>query len=171
MPICNKCQNHFPNKIKIKGKERVLNNRKYCLDCSPFNCHNTKQIHVVNDLIRKCENCDRTYHYDYKSGLGHTKKLCNSCMANRRKIEIKEKSIKYLGGKCSANNCGYNKCKSALEFHHLNPKEKEFTISGSHCYSWGRIKKELDKCILLCANCHREIESGIETLESIGIKV
>lgn len=45
---------------------------------------------------------------------------------------------------------------AALEFDHLDPTAKEFTISGNHCRSWDVIKRELDKCVLRCANCHRE---------------
>lgn len=73
---------------------------------------------------------------------------------NNYRSKIKEKSIIYKGGKCLI--CGYNKTNKALEFHHLNPLEKDFTISGG-TKSFNSIKKELDKCILVCSNCHREI--------------
>jgi hypothetical protein len=99
-----------------------------------------------------CSICSREYVYSRKSG--HSKNKCNSCYVNKRRFSLKEKSVDYLGGCCSL--CGYSKCVKALEFHHLDPSRKEFTISGSHSRSWGKIKNELDKCILLCANCHRE---------------
>ncbi len=54
-------------------------------------------------------------------------------------------------------SCGYNKCLSALEFHHIDPLKKDFNISQFRTTSFESIKKELDKCDLLCANCHREI--------------
>ena len=74
----------------------------------------------------------------------------------KNKIEL----IEYKGGKCEC--CGYNKCNSALEFHHLNPKTKSFTISGSgFTYALDKLKKEVDNCILICANCHREIHEGL----------
>ena len=66
----------------------------------------------------------------------------------------KLKGIAYLGGHCQ--HCGYNRCMGALQFHHKDPKEKEFSISG-RSLSWDRIKAELDKCLLLCSNCHAEI--------------
>ena len=67
-------------------------------------------------------------------------------------------AIEYKGGKCE--NCGYNRCIEALEFHHLDPEQKDFQFSGNgHCKSWTRVKAELDKCILVCSNCHREIHS------------
>lgn len=65
----------------------------------------------------------------------------------------KLKGIEYLGGSCSS--CGYSKCANAMHFHHVNPKEKSFQISGKSI-SWEKLKTELDKCILLCANCHAE---------------
>lgn len=74
---------------------------------------------------------------------------------------IKMKMVEYKGGKCEI--CGYNKCIEALEFHHINPKEKDFSISGG-TKSFNSLKSELDKCVLVCANCHREIHSGITEL-------
>lgn len=74
----------------------------------------------------------------------------------RRREKVKKLSIEYKGGKCQI--CGYNKCVDALEFHHLNPEEKEFGISSKgYTRSWEKVQQELDKCILLCSNCHREV--------------
>ena len=53
--------------------------------------------------------------------------------------------------------CGYDKCDAALDFHHVNPEDKEFRIRTiSLQFKDERIIEELNKCILLCANCHRE---------------
>lgn len=70
----------------------------------------------------------------------------------------KRRMIMSFGGKCGI--CGYDKCQEALEFHHLNPNEKDFTIQGK-CRSWKKSVIELRKCIMVCANCHREIHFGI----------
>ena len=78
----------------------------------------------------------------------------------------KEKLIEYKGGKCQV--CGYNKCTSALEFHHLDPSQKDFTISGG-TKSFENLKPEVDKCILVCANCHREIHAGLVDLELLNL--
>ena len=78
--------------------------------------------------------------------------------------KTKEKLIEYKGGKCQI--CGYNKCTSALEFHHLDPSQKGFTISGG-TKSFENLKPEVDKCILVCANCHREIHRGLVDLKSL----
>ena len=63
--------------------------------------------------------------------------------------------------------CGYDKNISALEFHHLDPNEKDFTISGTKC-GWNDLQKELDKCIMICANCHREIHNPHSTFENLN---
>ena len=68
--------------------------------------------------------------------------------------KAKMKLVEYKGGKCE--KCEYNKCINALEFHHLNPNEKDFTIGGKS-WSFEKLKKESDKCILVCSNCHKEI--------------
>lgn len=72
-------------------------------------------------------------------------------------------AIEYKGGKCQI--CGYDKCEGALELHHLHQEKKSFGIGDKgYTRSWDKVKTELDKCILLCANCHREIGAGITQL-------
>ena len=72
---------------------------------------------------------------------------------------LKERATYVLGDKCAC--CGYDKCIQALEFHHLNPAEKDFSFSGNTNRSWEDTRKEIQKCILVCANCHREIHYGL----------
>ena len=73
----------------------------------------------------------------------------------------KKKLVEYKGGKCEC--CGYDKCIEALEFHHLDPGKKDFTISGTS-RSFDILKIEADKCILVCSNCHKEIHAGVRLL-------
>ena len=78
----------------------------------------------------------------------------------KRRDHIKLLALAYKGNKCQC--CGYNKYAGALEFHHINPNEKDFGISTKgYTRSWENNKKELDKCVLVCSNCHREIHGGI----------
>ena len=80
-----------------------------------------------------------------------------------RLIKIKKQAVEYKGGKCV--KCGYNKCLSALEFHHINPLEKDKLLNSrgiNRRKSFKLLKVELDKCVLVCANCHREIHSNYE---------
>lgn len=75
--------------------------------------------------------------------------------SNRRRFENKERAIRLLGGKCS--KCGYSNCLDAIEFHHINEEEKDASICEILDLIWGKkIEKELEKCKLLCSNCHRE---------------
>jgi 5-methylcytosine-specific restriction endonuclease McrA len=78
-------------------------------------------------------------------------------ISSYKRLEVKQKAVDYLGGKCS--NCGYNKCLAALEFHHINPMEKDKDFAKLRL-RFNKLKPELDKCILLCANCHREHHSN-----------
>ncbi len=78
----------------------------------------------------------------------------------RRRKKLREQTVEYKGGKCMF--CGYDRYLGALDFHHLNSEDKEFGISKDGITrSWKRVKKELDKCILVCSNCHREVHAGI----------
>lgn len=79
---------------------------------------------------------------------------------NNRRRKLKKLMIKYKGGQCYF--CGYSKYIGALDFHHIDPEEKSFKLSmDSLDKSWDRIRDEIDKCLLVCANCHREIHGGL----------
>lgn len=80
---------------------------------------------------------------------------CSSEKVQRRRTMLKQIAIEYMGGSC--HSCGYNKCSAALEFHHKDPSQKDFGIAGKGVtMSEAKMKAELDKCVMLCANCHRE---------------
>jgi len=82
----------------------------------------------------------------------------NKTCVDRFRREQKRKAVEYLGGKCEC--CGYDKCLDALEFHHRDPNAKDFGISSSGItYKWERLRVELDKCMLVCSNCHKEIHA------------
>ena len=102
---------------------------------------------------RICQRCGK--HFVVDKSKGNAGVYCSSCRTTLRRQKIIQKAIEYLGGKCM--KCGYNKNIAALEFHHKNPTEKDFTISrNSASKKWDIIQLELDKCDLLCSNCHRE---------------
>ncbi len=135
---CPKCDGDVPYRVVIDGKERFLNSRKYCLECSPFGMHNTKNL-MVSEKERQRRD---------KSG--------SNVIEYRR--EAKRTCVAYCGGKCEI--CEYNKCMSALVFHHLDPNGKDFGLSGKSI-AWKNIKPELDKCVMLCSNCHFEIHADM----------
>jgi hypothetical protein len=155
MPNCKNCNEKFPCRIVISGKVRNLCTRKYCLNCSPFGLHNTrnfdKQKLINENVICKCSECKREYCYNRDKG--HRRELCNSCSVIKSQRNKKQKAIAFYGGCCK--KCGYNKCVDALEFHHRENKEESPSyIIGR--WSWEKVKLELDKCDLLCSNCHKE---------------
>ena len=111
------------------------------------------------EKIRRCRIHGDSLHTLDSTGRWRCKK-CRVEAVQKRRALIKEKAIQYKGEKCSI--CGYNKYIGALEFHHLNPNKKDFGIGQKGCTRcWEKVKEELDKCILVCANCHREIHAGI----------
>lgn len=156
MKLCAKCQSEIPKNIIVDGKFRNLQNRKYCLNCSPFGEHNTIKLDeknredclVCNSKLnnrqklycsKKCKLKDHSYYYQKNRGFQRKTKLV------------------FLNGGC-CSRCGYNKNLSALHFHHLNPNEKETALDARVLTnrSWDFILKESKKCVLVCANCHAE---------------
>lgn len=99
------------------------------------------------------------------AGSQKWKPTCKKCENSTRKDLAQEIIDKYFPVK-ECKICGYNKCKAALEFHHLVAEDKEYAISR-YKYSGISIKSlelELQKCVLLCANCHREVHHGTTML-------
>lgn len=78
----------------------------------------------------------------------------------------KENLIRVCGNSCAI--CGYHKSKSALEFHHIDASKKNYGIAANGtCHSLEKDLNEVKKCILVCANCHREIHDGDYTQEKL----
>lgn len=86
--------------------------------------------------------------------------LCGSCTTAVRRYRVKKFAVEYKGSKC--NKCGWSGDISCFDFHHKDPTLKEFTLQANNMSStsWEKIKAELDKCVLVCSNCHRTIHSN-----------
>lgn len=105
-----------------------------------------------------------------KDHLEQERWICKKCeyITSRTYISnLKEKAIKYGGGEC--HHCGYDRCWRALHFHHLDPSIKDYNIFESNqgrkiVRKWNDLKKEIDKCLLLCANCHTEVHDKDEKI-------
>ena len=113
------------------------------------------------DIIKECAICHRQF--INPTGKEISGQVCKKCRDNYRSLKIKTQSVEYLGGKCEI--CGYNKNIHALDFHHRNPEEKDFAI-GESDFSFEKLKPELDKCQLVCSNCHREIHYNLKSEEN-----
>lgn len=163
MPICKKCSCSFPNWLVIDGRRRNLRARRYCLDCSPWGAHNSKRLdkYEMIDGVehKKCSVCQVWISVDdYYKTRGSPMAACKRCQNQRTgdtARTIKSKAVAYKGGRCQDCQRSFADC--VYDFHHIDPSQKDFSISGREVrhMTWTQIKRELDKCVLLCANCHR----------------
>ena len=134
--------------------EKIIINEKSIFEINEFYKNHTiketaQQFNVSRTTVIKYTDNKRKLFNDIEN------KERNYQRVKDRRNKLKKMGVEYLGGKCI--KCGYNKCVWALEFHHKNPNEKDFTFSRYGNLSWEKLKKELVKCDLVCSNCHKEI--------------
>ncbi len=120
----------------LKNK-RLLEGVSYCTLC-------TSELPIDNFYVKRDN-----------SGVSKFCKLCSKRQVVIRQRKFKEILVKYKGGKCE--KCAYDKCIAAFDFHHTDPSRKDFMLSDATGNVFNeQVKNEIDKCILLCSNCHRE---------------
>ncbi len=100
----------------------------------------------------------------FLEGRGYYRcKRCRSECVSRRRRKVKSILVTEAGGRCCL--CGYDRHPCALAFHHLDPALKRMPVSaGGVAYALDTLREEARKCVLLCSNCHAEVENGIATL-------
>lgn len=110
---------------------------------------------------RNCKKHGLSVHYLNKGRKNSWKcRECNTERVTATRRNNKLKLIEHFGGKCTL--CGYSRCPNALEFHHKEPEHKDFGISsGGIAWSLQRMIDEAQKCMMVCANCHREIHANL----------
>lgn len=151
---------------KCQSCDKETTNPRFCSrSCSAIL---TGKEHPRRQRTKKCKFCsslitsDKTFCSKECYTNGRSRRRVNRPIGYERvknfRTALKQQSVDYKGGKC--NICGYSRCIKALEFHHLDPSEKDFSLSVVS-KSFESIKPELDKCVLLCANCHREVHAGL----------
>ena len=132
---------------------------KICCDCKQekqieeFPKHKNGKVVKIRDRCRLCYN---KYHNEYnrKNRDKHQKRV--------KRVEKKNKD--YIRDKKISQGClicGYKKCARSLHYHHINPDKKLFNISLTYKIGKEKREEELAKCVLLCSNCHGEVEEGI----------
>jgi transposase-like protein len=90
-------------------------------------------------------------------------KRCRIEAVSGRRRRVKEILVREAGGACRL--CGYSRYAGALQFHHVDPTEKAFALSSRGlARSLAKAREEVMKCVLLCANCHAEVEAGVATI-------
>ena len=114
--------------------------------------------------IKICSKCGRELPIDQfvwrDKSKGTRRANCKECHSNymKQRYQEKKKEIQSLKTQYRCAKCGYDKCPEALEFHHKDPSQKEgrIAVMVSNSYGLEKAKQEIEKCIVLCANCHRE---------------
>ena len=139
---------YWLNRYELKTVNR-RGRRPRCGDGSPtamFECRR----HGVTEFILE--------------GRGYYRcKQCRAAAVAKRRRVVKKKLVEEAGGACVL--CGYVRCPNALQFHHIEPSSKKFHLAHrGHSRSIARSREEMRKCVLLCANCHAEVEGGFATL-------
>lgn len=119
---------------------------------------------MKNKILKTCKiHGETTYRKESSDNNRYRCVKCASEAVQKRRDKLKVLAVEYKGNCCSI--CGYSKYIGALEFHHLDPNAKDFAISGSGLTrSFEKIKLELDKCICVCANCHRELHQELRNI-------
>jgi uncharacterized C2H2 Zn-finger protein len=183
-PYCKECTNTTSQKrINLKKIELVNKFGNVCLNCHQtfhpaiFDFHHNnpenkehillsrKTLKIIESEIVKCSMlCSNCHHLQHINTIRWDKNYVKNTIytEHKRKLydtqmyrwnKLKEKAIEYLGNKCSC--CGEKYHPVIYEFHHVNPDTKEYCWNKLRLHKWADITKELDKCVVMCSNCHR----------------
>jgi hypothetical protein len=112
--------------------------------------------------LRVCARHGRHLHYRTVTKAGYVRWRCRRCMGEavtRRKQKVRRTLVDEAGGRCAV--CGYDRCIVNLHFHHVDPTTKELAMTAQIGRSLAAFREEAKKCVLVCANCHGEIEAGL----------
>ena len=162
------------NKQKIIQGQHIVSKVTRSCGCGHFlqeERPNTLEEQNVNFIIKKCEICGDDFQIINSNGW--SRKYCYNCSpsyddtnrSNAIRRAMKKEAVKRLGGCCQ--KCGYNKSIYALNFHHIDPSQKDYGLSErGNVHSWEDYWKEVQKCQLLCANCHAELHEQLENQKS-----
>ena len=121
-----------------------------------------KRLAATRDGLRLCPTHGLTPHVPRASGF-----RCRTCAVEQvtaRRRRVKQILVDEAGGRCTL--CGYDRCQRALEFHHVDPSQKRFPLAHRGLSQGiAKLRAEAAKCILLCSNCHAEVEDGMVDLQ------
>jgi hypothetical protein len=157
----SKLTNKSLGSIRYWTKKYNLNSNHKTFSANDKLC----DLHLKTDK-KLCTRCNQELplsEFYQKRGVAYGSFYCKKC-TNTQTVERQQKRkmewVEYKGGKCE--KCGYDKYIGALEFHHNDPSKKDFTLAHVKLKtSDTKIQEELDKCTLLCSNCHREVHANI----------
>ena len=121
--------------------------------------------------IRECKHHGAVEFAHYSAGQGRFKWMCKKCISEavtRRHQKVRRMLIEEAGGRCAV--CGYSKCGFNMHFHHVEPANKAFAVNSGVGKALATLRAEAKKCVLVCANCHGEIEAGLIPSPPAGAK-
>ena len=169
------------NICTICGKEfdAIKSTKKYCsTECANLArriryAEQKKQPKPLNQRSNNCPEracliCEKIF--KPKTAAANQRQCCYDCMPDGTQLTRGDFLAKIKisrGGACE--KCGYHNCLKALEFHHLDPTKKDFTISNEY-FKLKDAVEESKKCILLCSNCHRELHDNLWNISDINIQ-
>lgn len=168
-PPCKTCGGAIPTFILVGGHRRYHRGRKQCFECNPFRTWSHRAVEGQEQRlapVRKCRKCKGEFAASEfptnSTQRGYKNSYCKTChveIIRTSRQRFKDQCIDYKGGRCE--RCGYDRCRDAFDFHHVDSLTKEFELSR-HKRSQidERVKAELDKCMLPCANRHREAHAS-----------
>ncbi len=166
---CAKCSQRIPRSSWIDGRKRELQRRKYCLTCSPFGSHNTRiagEVRRAQTTGILCAHCSKPLTAKQAKG-----RVCWNCRYKERSVRRLLQAYEIVGYACW--RCGYGKGAAGmrlLDFHHVERGSKCFGLDCRNIVNlaYSRVISEMKKCVLLCANCHRECETGLVSPDDIA---
>jgi len=112
------------------------------------------------ESLKKCTRCGEENQDEFYNRQKITCKSCQILETSTNKRNRRKFILNTMGNQCE--KCGYSKCAEALEVHHLDSKTKDENFTTVSSWSEEKILKEIKKCVLLCANCHREAHARME---------
>jgi len=160
--ICRECGDvrSFPSISAITRTTRTCKTVESICDGLCIKCHNKyrKEHSSINCYFILCERCGKVINQQLSGIMNRKDFICQSCLGVTR-TDIDKIIRQRKNNGCVI--CGYDKCKSALDFHHVEPKIKSFSLIRKRRLSLNEWLTELDKCALLCSNCHREMHAKL----------
>lgn len=161
------------NKQRVSmGLKEMFGEQPYKAKNTSFNFYFLREyretiLDIKEDNLKTCSACNQELSVEHFYSNGYQpngkkkyKSKCKDCQS-LQDGHRKEAIILNVFGAYFCKLCGYDKCKKALEFHHLDASKKEYRIANLNTYKEDTIIKEINKCIIVCANCHREIHDGM----------
>jgi hypothetical protein len=130
-----------------------------------------RRVKPTPENVRLCHRHGLVVHYRRVREIGTVRWRCRHCdgeAVTRRKQRVRRTLVEEAGGRCAV--CGYGRCVLNLHFHHVDPKKKTFDLSSHIGRALAKFREEAKKCVLVCANCHGEIEAGLIDSPPAGAK-